>query len=87
MREFNDEDYPAHSRITPDFEQSGDCSEFSQELEQRKKIASAFFWQYIADDLPPVPGSEQAIDAIAELISYGDDLDLIKQKMALQVEV
>lgn len=89
MREHDDEWYPESSRVEPLFEQSGDVQEFETEDEVpqypqgTRLVAERFFWRHVANDLPPIPHSEEVIDAIAELISYGGDLDEIMRKMAL----
>lgn len=49
--------------------------------EKRRKVAEAFFSQYISQ------ASEQdAVEAIQELIAYDGDLDSIAQMMALSID-
>lgn len=46
--------------------------------QQRMTVAERFFWRWVASE-----SAECAIESIAELISYGGDLDEIMRKMAL----
>ena len=47
-----------------------------------REVAELFFYTYIVD----ADRNSEAIDAIAELIGYGGDIELIKQKMALEID-
>lgn len=53
-----------------------------EEYQRRREIAGVFYWQYIKGE----NDTDAAIDAISELISYGDDADKIIRMMALNIE-
>ena len=74
---------PWQSAFSPEEQEMVDSEEEPQYPQGTRLVAERFFWRHVANDLPPIPHSEEVIDAIAELISYGGDLDEIMRKMAL----
>ena len=51
---------------------------------KRRQVAESFFYTYIVDGMKN-RDADESIDAIAELICYGGDLDEITRMMALNL--
>ena len=83
MAHINGRSFPVYNSIVDGFNQiwaEQQPDEKPSALEsQRFVVAEKFYYQWLASDVSP----EDQIASIAELISYGGDLDEIMRKMAL----